>query len=131
MTVHRLGLHTTGAQGGRVPGLEVRISLSSKAETTMVQKTMQEWVRRGRRGLRTECWEGLNLRAQDKTQEPKNEKEMVLSERVVVVGTWEKVRSQIWRAWIKLLSSLWAQILVTEKRLYFLGLIFLNFKVKR
>lgn len=131
MTVHRLGLHTTGAQGGRVPGLEVRISLSSKAETTMVQKTMQEWVRRGRRGLRTGCWEGLNLRAQDKTQEPKNEKEMVLSERVVVVGTWEKVRSQIWRAWIKLLSSLWAQILVTEKRLYFLGLIFLNFKVKR
>lgn len=88
-------------------------------------------VQRKERGLRTECWEGLNLRAQDKTEEPKSEKEMVLSERVVVTGTWEKVRSQICRAWPKLLSSLWAQILVTGKGLYFLGLILLNFKVKR
>lgn len=55
----------------------------------------------------------------------------MVSERVVVVGTWEKVRSQICRAWMKLLSSLWAQILVTGKELYFLGLIFLHFKVKR
>lgn len=84
-------------------------------------------VERKKRGLRVESWGMFELKAREKIEEPKSEKEMVLSEKVVVGGTGKTVSSQICRAWIKSRSSQSSQTLGTWENIVLSGLKILEF----
>lgn len=73
----------------------------------------------------------FELKAQEKIEEPKSENEMVLSEKAVVGGTWKTVRSQICGPGSNHAPHSLPKPWGLGKRLYFLGLKFLSFKVKQ